>query len=262
MIYFIIHTPKTSGTTFVDVLSKDKSNSIGYFYPSRGEVYDFEATVKQRPHDHFMDNPDWQKFNFIAGHYTFGIHDIVKANPAQFKYISTVREPVAHYVSLYKAFSRMSEPYKEYMLSKNNNKSIHALLDLDYTHNFQTFFLSGLSHAEIRKDKQKAYEITIENFEKYYAGIYLTEHFDEGLFYLKHKAGIKPLYYKKKNVATNNLDAEIVKGAIDRIMEVNDVDRKIYEYVTKKFNEEYNAIPGIKWEVMRFKLFNYLYGNK
>ncbi|MCF8258349.1 MAG: hypothetical protein K9J06_12410 [Flavobacteriales bacterium] len=259
MTYFFIHTPKTSGTTFVDVLSRDRLNNIGYFYPSSGEVYDFEHTVKfAAPQRHLANNPDWQKFNFIAGHYTFGMHEVLGAK--EFRYIGTMREPIGHYLSTYKALMRMSEPYRRYLLGEGSEDSIYALLDLELTHNLQTFFLSGLSQQEIREDKEGALRITIQNFDRYFDGFCLTEHFDESMHLLKRKGIMKPTSYLRKNVATNRMDERLDESLLTRVRQANDVDLKLYGHVVARFESEYSSMPNIRAEVCLFKLRNLLHG--
>ncbi|MBI2968681.1 MAG: hypothetical protein HYY40_12845 [Bacteroidetes bacterium] len=257
MVYFFIHTPKTSGTTFVDILSKDKNNLIGYFYPSRREVYDFEQTIKNAPYKHLKNNPDWRKFRFIAGHFTFGMHEIFKTD--QFKYLTVFRNPMHHYFSTYRAFLRMPDPYKRHLLPDSSHFSIEDFTGMEYSHNLQTFFLSGLSHSDIRRDKENAFDVTVQNIEKYFAGIFPTERFDAGLFYLKQKIGIKPEYYRRKNIGTNYLKPETFFRVRNRITEVNDVDFRIYRYICKRFNEEIKRIPGFTRDLWRFKIFNYFY---
>lgn len=251
MKYFFIHIPKTSGTTFMEVLRSDKKNQVGFFYQQPGDMDDFEKRIKEGPYYNLERTPDWHKFNFIGGHFTFGIHEILKGEP--FKYIGVVREPVAHCISAYGAFLRTSDAYKDYLLPEE--KTIENYLHLKFLHNMQTFFLSGLSIEEIRKDKIKAYETVIENSEKYFTGIYPTEKFDAGLFFFKHKIGVKPLYYHKKNV-TKKTHRELSNTLLEKIKAVNDVDVKVYDYFHKKFTNELEEIPFINWKVNYFKAMN------
>lgn len=239
----------------MDVLHKDKNNHIGFFYPPRPDMDDFEKRIKEGPFYNLEKSPEWRKYNIIGGHFTFGIHDVLKTE--SFKYIGVVREPIQHYISTYRAFLRMGDDYKDYLLP--GSKSIENMLSLKFLHNMQTFFLSGLSIEEIRKDKERAYQTVIENSEEHFAGVYPTERFDEGLFYFKNKIGIRPLCYSKKNVAKNRVE-EISESLRERIIEVNDVDVRLYEYFSKKFRDDFNSIPLANFQVKWFKIMNVVYG--
>ncbi|MBP7388929.1 MAG: sulfotransferase family 2 domain-containing protein [Chitinophagales bacterium] len=256
MTYFFVHTPKTSGTTFMDVLASDKNNRVGFFYPARPEMDNFEMRIKEGPSYNLEKNPDWQKYNFIGGHFTFGVHNTFK--PEQFKYLGVVREPVSHFVSAYKALLRMPETYQNLLLP--SDKSLENFISLEYLHNMQTFFLSGMSIGEIKKDKVKAYNVVIENYEKYFAGIYPTHLFDEGLIYFKHKIGIVPQNYSSRNVARNNTNQVIKDETIEKIALANDVDIKLYDYFVKKFDTEFSAIPLANLQVRLLKAGNAING--
>ena len=257
MIYFFIHILKTSGTTFMHVLEKDENNQIGYFYPSKKEVFNFEEGINESLVHNIKENPDWQKFNFIGGHFTFGIHHELKSD--DFKYIGVVRDPVNHYLSLYKLYLRMPADRKARLLS-GKSRPIEDLLKIPDSHNIQTFFLSGFSQQEIVKDKDRAYETAVENAEKYFAGIYPTERFDEGLHYFQHKIGLKPQFYQKKNVAPNTIEEIVSIETIEKIKQANDIDMRLYRHFSNKFNVELKTIPGITYKVMLFKVLNRIYG--
>lgn len=258
MTYFFIHTPKTSGTTFVDVLSRDPRNDIGYFYPSSGEVYDFEKTIKSRPYDHKEANPDWQRFNFIVGHYTYGMHQVLEAE--HFRYIGTIREPVSHFISTYKAMMRLSSPYRDHLLGEGSEHTIEELLAKPFAQNLQTFFLSGLSLAEIHEDKERAYRVCIDNFDRYFDGFCITERFDESMHLLARKNILRPMYYRRKNVATNSLMAPPAPKLIDSILAANDIDARLYRHVMMRFKDESRKFHSLGLQVSLFKAGNVLNG--
>lgn len=257
MTYFFIHVPKTSGTTFIDVLQKDPGYRIGYFYPPKEEMDKFEKRTKEGPLYHLKQHPDWSKFHFIVGHFTFGIHEILGAEANRFSYIGVVRNPVSHYLSIYKALLRMPVDFQRKIIP--GGTSLEEFIKLDYTHNMQTFYLSGLSIQEIKEDKQRAYQTVIANYTRYFSGIYPTELFDEGLFYFQHKIHITPRFYQKRNVATNELNTTINQEWMEKIKSVNDVDMKVYEYMYKQFLSDLRRIPYLSVKVKWFKLGNFLF---
>ena len=223
------------------------------------EMKDFTKIFQEGPHYHLEKNPDWQKFNIIGGHFAFGIHAVLKAD--QFRYLGVFREPVAHYLSMYKAFLRVPEKYRNKILP-GSEQSIENMMKLKVTHNMQTWFLTGISPEEIIADKEKAYQIAIENCEKYFDGIYPTERFDEGLFFFRNKIGLKPQYYLKKNVAKNAVSEIITSELKEKIKKINEVDIRLFIYLNERFTRDFNAIPGIMNEVRIFKFFNWIYGVK
>jgi len=250
MTYFFIHTPKTSGTTFVDVLSRDPRNTIGYFYPPRREMIKFEERILATPAYHLTNNPDWKKFNFIVGHFAFGIHETLGAE--HFKYLGVIREPVSHYLSLYKAFLRMPQDYQQSILPQGI--SLQNLLAVSFTHNIQTFFLTGMTFSEIQADKDYAFEKAKENYQKYFCGVYPTTRFDEGLFYFKKRIGLKPIPYSRKNQAPSHQHIEIDEELISAIAKINDVDIKLYEYFSALFEQELQKFPLIRLQAKAFQI--------
>jgi hypothetical protein len=254
MVYFFIHTPKTSGTTFTKVLEKDKNNHVAFFYPPKSNMIEFEDRIKEGPHYHKKSNPSLEKFTHVVGHFTFGIHETF--NVSEYKYIGVYRDPIKHYVSMYKNFLRMDENFQKIIMPAG--VSFDNLLDLEYARNMQAFFISGLSLKEIKKDPEKAFQISIENIEKYFAGLYPTEKFEEGLFYFSKKIGVKPFCFKKSNVSKNLSDHELTNIQIEKIQEISSIDFRLYDYLEKKFNDEFNNL-NIEGKVKMFKAKNFLY---
>lgn len=250
MTYFFIHTPKTSGTSFTEVLRKDNNNKVGFFYPPQQNMLEFEKRIKEGPIFNLKKNPNWEENNFIVGHFTYGIHEILEAK--QYKYLGVYRHPVNHYVSMYKNFLRMDKAFQNALMPEG--VSLENLLKLDYTHNLQTFFLSGLSKDEIKKDKKRALEVCITNIENDFVGLYPTNRFDEALFYFKNKIGIKPLLAKNRNVSKKEENIEIPEEILDKITAATNVDFMLYEYLENKFNREIKEISlGLDYKWYKLK---------
>ena len=91
-------------------------------------------------------------------------------------------------------------------------------------------------------------------------GIYPTEYFNEGLFYFKHKIGIKPINYAKKNVAKNFVGHEITSEIIEKVRAANDVDIRVYQYFSQLFKKELAQIPFISYQLKYFEAVNAIYG--
>jgi|GEM_PF-5522173 len=237
----------------MEVLRSDSNNRVGFFYQNPEPLTeDFETKINGVAEYNMRTRPGWQEYNIIGGHFTFGIH--TKLNVQQFKYLGVVRDPVEHHISSFKHFLRASQEYQNHFLP--GPKTVETMLTVKFMPNLQTFFLSGLSMEQIRKDKERAYSTVVENTEKYFAGVYPTEQFDEGLFYFKHKIGIKPMYYHKKNVAANALREKVTDEVAEKIRKVNDVDVRLFEYFKRKFDNEFSLIPLVGLQLAYFKLMN------
>lgn len=254
MKYFFIHTPKTSGTTFTEVLKADSRNNVSFFYPPSENMLDFEARIKEGPKYNAQKNPNWIKSNFIVGHFTYGIHKDLDVK--DFKYIGVFRDPIDHYISMYKNLLRMDHSFQNAILPKG--VSIENFLDLEYTHNFQTFFLSGLSLTEIKKDNIKAFEVCKTNIERDFVGLYPTDNFDKALFYFKEKIGLNPILVANRNVSKAKESINLNSKIIAKIKEINKADYLLYNYLTQKFNEEINKVNlgmAYQWYMLkkRFK---------
>lgn len=251
MTYFFIHTPKTSGTTFTKVLAADSTKKTAFFYPQQKDFNQFEKRIKEGPHYHLKKNPDWHENDFIVGHFTYGIHEVFGAQ--SYKYIGVFRNPSQHYLSMFKHFNRMGDDFQKNILP--DKVSLENLMALDYTHNMQSFFISGLSLDEIRRDKEKAFDVCVENIERDFVGLYPTDRFIEGMFFFKEKLGIKLSWPANENVSKNEFSID--PATQERLKQINDLDWRLYDYLDKKFTEEYNKL-GIKGEVAWHKLRRFL----
>lgn len=247
MNYFFVHTPKTSGTTFTKVLQADKTKKTAFFYPEQKNFNEFEKRIKEGPKFHLDNNPNWKENDFIVGHFTYGIHEVFGAK--DFKYLGVYRNPTQHYLSMFKHFSRMNDAFQKDIMP--NEISLNEMMALEYTHNMQSFFLSGLSIQEIKMDKERAFDKCIENIEKDFIGLYPTEKFVEGMFYFKEKIGLKPKWIKRENVSTNKI--EIKDEVLEKLLKLNDLDLRLYDYLDRKFNEEFKGM-NLNLQIGLFKL--------
>jgi hypothetical protein len=130
---------------------------------------------------------------------------------------------------------------------------------------YQTRILAGAEWHDSAYGKcpDEALEVVKANFKRDFAVIGLTERFDETLLLLRRAFGWNDLFYTRQNITRqrpriNELSADTLAAIVD----VNQVDIKLYQYVKKLFDEEVREQgPFFKFEVQAFKLLNRFIGS-
>jgi len=195
-----MHLHKTGGTTIaklIDRLYKERE-----LYSIKGRCFRESAKeFKNLTEDHK------KRYKVIEGHMFFGMHDFIQ-RPCV--YVAMLREPLERIISnYYWARERPSFQYHDEIVRTNMDfeefmhRGIGPALD-----NGMTRFISGydLDRVPYGKFSEDMLKIAIENIEKHFLAIGLTEFFDESLIMFKKMIGWARMpYYKQYNITKKNL---------------------------------------------------------
>jgi hypothetical protein len=231
-----LHIPKCAGTTLTEEILKKK------FIPSRTLIFYIHGTEVLMRQLEEMENSEKRQIQCIAGHFAFGIHRYLP-QPAQ--YITILRDPVERVLSHYCYAKR--EP-GHYLYKEVNNGNITLR---DYVENFdniemdngQTRILAGIGYgADFGRCGEDLLKKAIENLEKHFVGVGLTERFDDFLHYLHVKLGWEIPVYDKQNVTQNRLKVnEVEEKTLDVIKKYNRLDNELYQYAVTRFEKDYKT---------------------
>lgn len=224
-INFVVHIPKTAGTSFRCALQENKSVHMFYDY-GKESVESTSSLTGVNPEELTSENEifDTDKFNFICGHVNYGKYAHC-VSPGSV--VSIVRNPVERVVSEYQHVKR------------------HA----GYTRSFAEF-----ASSPVQQDKQ--WKMLKGLSQKHSALIGLTSHYKYFVDVFSNKLGL-PM----ESIATNRApksDAEdrinIPPGEIKSAFLYNKKDMKLFFEKVHVFSKlvqgaGYNIIPaaGIKW---------------
>ncbi|UZW65149.1 hypothetical protein OC195_13080 [Priestia flexa] len=79
----------------------------------------------------------------------------------------------------------------------------------------------------------------IENIEKYFSIVGVTNRFNESIYLMKKEFGWEDLSYQKVNVTKKRPSLkEVPTDIIQKIKEKNELDIKLYEYVNKRLSKQ------------------------
>ncbi len=224
-INFIVHIPKTAGTSFRCALQKNQSVHMLYDY-GKESVESSSALIETTPAEITPESEffDVDKFNFICGHVNYGKYAGCVSPDAV---VSIVRNPVERVVSEYQHVKR------------------HA----GYTHSFAEF-----ASDSIQQDKQ--WKMLKGLTPKHGALIGLTSHYKYFVEVFSSRLGL-PMESILANRAPKS-DAEdrinIPPGEIKSAYLCNKKDLKLFFEKAHIFSEQvqnagYNVTPakGTKW---------------
>jgi len=262
-----IHLYKSAGTTLYNIASRQyKRNEYWHFDPNHTLNSFLNLTIEQR-----------NEIKFIAGHLKFGIHSYTKRNC---KYFTFVRDPVTRIISLYNYINKTKDLDLHKLIPSNERENIIDFIEnIDkysplHGNNGQTKMIAGMDFCFPDKnnlwDKKiknqlvnlnNVYEQAMDNIEKHFFFIGITEYFDESLILLKKYLGWNYIYYIPRNV-TNTKVKNFDDKIINKIKEKNKLDAKLYIYMKEKFELEMNK--NLKYIILNKKylsLNNFLYKN-
>lgn len=222
-----LHLPKTAGTTLNAILLRQFSRDNIYFLRSKHFEQDL-ATLKAAP-----ENARY-RIRLLQGHQPFGLHTWLAPGA---KYLAVLRDPVARIISHY-----------HYVKTTNHPMFINAIREgemslLDYAksgvsgelENGQTRWIAGI--WDDRPLTEAHLDQAIENIEKHFSWLGLTEAFDESMIDLALRYRWPRIYYRKKNVLGGSGPMSIPRDAIDAITERNQLDIKLHSYAMHRHQD-------------------------
>ena len=226
-----IHVPKTAGTSFYELIEKN--------YEKKNRFV-FNINKGKNPIPKLLKRAKKNDIQVVYGHGTYGLHEIFLNST----YLSFVREPISHTISLYNYIKTSSHShnhrkvkdltFKEFIL---NLKSMHA----DNIHYRQfTNTLFRIIHPEYyEKEIDADFDLLKYSLEKIH-NIYRLEEIE-----IAEKVIAEKFNWEFKELARLNIsqkvDFQIDDEDIEMIKSINHLDYYIYDHAIKLNND--NRIP-------------------
>lgn len=227
-----LHIPKTAGSSLNFILLKIYGLKKMFF-------------ITYKKQQDFIDLPA-DKINYydvILGHHSFGIHKYISSD---IKYITFLRDPVSKVISYYH-YAKRNQFHRFYKIINDENISIEEFVRNDKhfnpVYNDQTKRLAGLktktNNELITKETLKE---AIYNIDNHFAVAGITERFDESILLMKKELGWSYPTYIKQNVAKKSEKKdEITEDIKQLIIEKNQYDIELYNYVNEKLDKTIEA---------------------
>ena len=225
-MFVFLHVPRTGGTTLGTIFRGQ--------FPERA-VRHFDMGVNDEDWDEFITGGEIDKYTALMGHIEY---EKAKKIPIPCTYITMIRHPVERAISEYRfVISQEDNPNHEACKSM---KLLEYVSSKYFPDNLQSGYLCGIDPPP-----QDAVMLIEENID--FIGI--MEKFDESLALLRMFYGWSALYYVPENVSKIKADEiEITDEATNVILDRSDVDMKMYEYFSSKFDlmtKKYEFFPDV-----------------
>lgn len=226
-----LHLPKAAGTTLRLIIEReyglDKIFQINGLHSNEDVMKDLHAW------------PNFNDIELISGHQYFGIHKYLYK---ECKYITMMRDPIERVISSYchivRPKDRSMETLKDFANHWQGN-------------NLQTKLIAG-GDSNLNE--------AIENIEKYFIFVGVSEMFDQSILLMQQKLSWKTPYYVIENPSHNRMTADSLDDDIINIIkEANQLDMQLYEYAKENiFSQikESGEIPFYK-SLTNFESDNY-----
>lgn len=228
-----LHIKKTAGTTLRNIILRNH-------HPSETFIID-HAFGYHHLHDLKNLSPHSKKnIKMVTGHIPFGIH---KHIPGKSTYITLLRDPVDRVISYYYHILKHLDHYQHQWLKANKI----TLAQFARSHN-----IKEIGNAQVRQiagiwdnpnqkhlNQDDLLKKALENIEKHFLLVGITELFTESLVLLKEKLHWQDCRFIPMNINSNRLRKEDISSEIQTIIaETNALDVQLYDYAQKQLREQ------------------------
>ncbi len=253
-----LHLPKCAGTTLKLILLRQYGlASVQHIVRERIDAFAAAPEAEKR------------KLRAVGGHMPFGLHQHL---PQPCTYITLLRHPIDRLVSLYYHVLRQRTHYLHDVVENGRmtladcvSNGISVEFDNGQTRDLagegivaQAFAYNNVPYGQCSPALlTRAKQHLADHF--VVAG--LSERFDETLLLTARALGwTQAPYYSKENVGRNrpaNGGGPLPKATVSCIERYNALDFELYEYVSKRFDEQMTQDgAGLAWAVRKFRIAN------
>ncbi|MDN5203108.1 sulfotransferase family 2 domain-containing protein [Fulvivirgaceae bacterium BMA10] len=246
-----LHIPKAGGTTLRHILLSQ--------YERKNIFYTVDGNPDQSEKKYLgLDEKSRNGIKLVIGH--IGFSDVFFLNDKK-KFITMLRDPVARVISHY-YYAKKSPDH--YLYNHINEKKLTLMeyvqemptIELE---NGQTRLISGLN-VPLGACSNEMLEMAKKNLKMNFTAVGLMERFDESLILYKRRLNWRNPYYIKANVSKEKKNSTVSQEIIDIILENNQFDIALYEFVKQNFDQEVrDAGFSMNMELNTFKTMNFLY---
>lgn len=246
-----LKTHKTASTTMQNLLFRfAERHNLTVALPVQGCGHQF--CYPQSFTTRFVD-PHTVPPNIIASHMRFNKAELQRLMPENTIYITILREPGSMFESLFSYYNQYCPSFR-----RVPNGLLEAFLDDPwhfyrpsekdsmYAHNTLTHDLGGKKdHPSTDLAYAQAF---IEEMEKDFSLVMITEHFDESLILLRHLLSwdLEDIVYLKHNMRTSNSKQSLTPSLIAKIRNWNFLDAILYDYFNASLWRQLSALgPGL-----------------
>jgi len=229
-----LHIPKTAGMSLRGLFIKNYRTGKHFNTElKRLTASDWDrclARIKNIPGD------ELNQYQVFKGHMQFGLHEIL---PSPVEYITFLRNPVKRILSHYKMLCRNkiipSDPIIDLSKSDWNLTSYPELCySLD---NGQTRAMAGVDpDLPFGACTEKHLQMALENMERHFKFVGLTEQFNLSLLLLGRVCGWKWHFYMPDNVA-KNISFQLPPDVVEAIRDLNRLDFELYRRAEERFEQ-------------------------
>lgn len=218
-----VHIPKASGTTLRSILIRQYGRDRVHY------VQDVEAFMTGLAR---QSEAEKATIRFVHGHIPFGLHQYL---PGPSVYLTMLRSPVERIVSHYYYVRREpAHPLHARVVTQRMTLEDYVGTGLSVELNDdQVRLLSGLDARSVPYGgvTTAMLESAKTNLERSFAGVGLTERFDESVLLFRSILGWGRVYYVPLNVTAGRVPASEISESARRIIErYNALDLQLYEH--------------------------------
>ena len=216
-----LHIPKTGGTTVRSIIERLYEGSALF------TVYDDSPSHNSMSDLDSLSSEARKSIQIYCGHVSYGFHQPAGVKP---NYTALLRHPIDRVLSFYHHTMTYDSEWKDKPVSLV--KFIHS--KNPQMNNHQTRIVSGMG-APFNQCPEEMLWKAIENIEKEFLFVGVSELFDESLLVLSETVGWSDPFYIKENVSKGRPVAEYFSQMeINVIKNHNQLDLLLYAYVKKK----------------------------
>ena len=236
-----LHIPKTGGTTVRSIMERlYETSALFSVYddsPSHNSIIDLDSLSAEAK----------KSIKIYCGHVSYGFHRSAEVKP---NYVTILRHPIDRVLSFYHHTMTYDPEWKDKPVSLVkfiNSKNLQM-------NNHQTRIVSGMG-APFNQCPEEMLWKAIENIEKEFPFVGVSELFDESLLVLSEAVGWCDPFYVKENVSKGRPNREYFSQMeINVIKNHNQLDLLLYAYVKKRLLAEVAAKePSFKDKLRTFR---------